>query len=76
MKKNVLISLDGSPFSRQILPHIRRVLDPEAYQLILLQVAEPSVGMLGVPPPQFSSNWPLPVHNPTFTSPTLRCTMP
>jgi nucleotide-binding universal stress UspA family protein len=44
------------------MPHIRHVLDPEAYQLILLQVAEPSAGMLGVPPPPFSSNWPLPVH--------------
>jgi nucleotide-binding universal stress UspA family protein len=62
MKKNVLIPLDGSPFSRQIVPHIRRVLDPEAYRLILLQVAEPAVGMLGMPPAPFSSNWPLPVH--------------
>jgi nucleotide-binding universal stress UspA family protein len=62
MKKNVLIPLDGSPFSRQIVPYIRHVLDPEAYRLVLLQVAEPPVGMLGMPPPSFSSNWPLPVH--------------
>jgi nucleotide-binding universal stress UspA family protein len=62
MKKSVLIPLDGSPFSRQIMPHIRHVLDPEAYRLTLLQVGEPSAGMLGVPPPPFSSNWPLPVH--------------
>jgi nucleotide-binding universal stress UspA family protein len=62
MKKSVLIPLDGSPFSRQIMPHIRHVLDPETYRLTLLQVAEPSAGMLGVPPSPFSSNWPLPVH--------------
>ena len=36
MKKSVLIPLDGSPFSRQIMPHIRHVLDPKAYRLILL----------------------------------------
>jgi len=62
MKKSVLIPLDGSPFSRQIVPHIRHVLDPEAYRLVLLQVAEPPAGMLGMPPPLFFSNWPLPVH--------------
>jgi len=62
MKKIVLIPLDGSPFSRQIVPHIRHVLDPEAYRLVLLQVAEPPAGMLGIPPAPFSSNWPLPVH--------------
>lgn len=62
MKKSVLIPLDGSPFSCQIVPHIRRVLDPAAYRLILFQVADPPVGMLGMPPAPFSSNWPLPVH--------------
>ena len=62
MKKNVLIPLDGSPFSRQIVPYIRHVLDPEAYRLVLLQVAEPPVGMLGMPPAPFSSNWSLPLH--------------
>jgi hypothetical protein len=61
MKKNVLIPLDGSPFSRQIVPHIRHVLDPEAYRLVLLQVAEPAVGMLGIPPAPFPSVWPLPL---------------
>jgi len=62
MKKSVLIPLDGSPFSRQIVPHIRQVLDPEAYRLVLLQVAEPPAGMLGMSPAPFSSNWPLPVY--------------
>ena len=61
MKKNVLIPLDGSPFSREIMRHIRHVLDPEAYRLVLLQVAERPVGMLGVPPPPFPSVWPLPL---------------
>ena len=61
MKKNVLIPLDGSPFSRQIVPHIRHVFDPAAYQLVLLQVAEPPAGMLGVPSQSFASVWPLPL---------------
>jgi nucleotide-binding universal stress UspA family protein len=61
MKKNVLIPLDGSPFSRQIVPHIRHVFDPAAYRLVLLQVAEPAVGMLGIPPAPFPSVWPLPL---------------
>ena len=61
MKKSVLIPLDGSPFSRQIVPYIRHVLDPEAYRLVLLQVAEPPAGMLGVPSQPFASIWPLPL---------------
>ena len=63
MKKSVLIPLDGSPFSRQIVPYIRHVLDPEAYRLVLLQVAEPSAGMLGVPAAPFPSIWPLPLQS-------------
>ena len=63
MKKNVLIPLDSSPFSRQIVSHIRHVLDPEAYRLILLQVAEPVVGMLGLPPAPFPIIWPLPLQS-------------
>ena len=61
MKKNVLIPLDGSPFSRQVVPYIRHVLDPEAYRLVLLQVAEPPASMLGVPSQSFPSIWPLPL---------------
>jgi nucleotide-binding universal stress UspA family protein len=59
IKKKVLIPLDGSPFSRQIMPHIRRVLDPTVYQLILLQVAEEPTSMLGAPPRQFNTVWPI-----------------
>ena len=42
MKKHrVLIPLDGSEFSRRIVSHICRLLDPADHTLILLQVAEP-----------------------------------
>ena len=36
----VLIPLDGSAFSRQSLPVIRRLLPPEHYALLLLHVAD------------------------------------
>jgi nucleotide-binding universal stress UspA family protein len=60
MKKNVLVPLDGSAFSQQIVPYICHVLDPEAYQLILLQVAEQPAGVLGAPPRPAAVAWPLP----------------
>jgi nucleotide-binding universal stress UspA family protein len=41
MRKNkVLIPLDGSAFSRQILTQLPRFLDPAANQLVLYQVVE------------------------------------
>jgi nucleotide-binding universal stress UspA family protein len=39
----LLIPLDGSAFSRQILPHLRRLFSPEACALQLLHVAQPPV---------------------------------
>jgi nucleotide-binding universal stress UspA family protein len=60
MKKNVLVPLDGSMFSQQIVPYICHVLDPEAYHLILLQVAEQPAGVFGTPPRQSTVAWTLP----------------
>ena len=50
MKTNkVLIPIDGSELSLQVLPYVMRFLSPEQNELILLQVAEPpSVVRLGV----------------------------
>ncbi|MEM6431605.1 MAG: universal stress protein [Deinococcota bacterium] len=50
MKKfKVLIPLDGSPFSAQILPSVCRLLDPEQYSLTLLRVAPVPADVM--PPP-------------------------
>lgn len=39
-KKRVLIPVDGSPFSQQIVPHVRRLLHPEEYEIVLLRVGK------------------------------------
>ncbi len=41
MTTRVLIPLDGSAFSRQILPHVRLLLRPDEHELTLLRVAAP-----------------------------------
>jgi Universal stress protein family len=56
MKKHrVLIPLDGSEFSRRIIPHIRRLLDPATHgrtglrQLVLGSVAAQVLRRLPIP---------------------------
>ncbi len=50
MKPNtVLIPLDGSAFSRQVLPHIRRIFIPDQYALILLRVEQAPEGVTAAP---------------------------
>src|SRR6185436_20102485 len=61
-KHTALIPLDGSPFSDQIVPHIRRLLDPEDYSLVLLRVAEPVAGLVGAPPRPVSIAWTAAMH--------------
>ncbi|NOK58561.1 MAG: hypothetical protein GFH27_549279n367 [Chloroflexi bacterium AL-W] len=48
-KHKVLIPVDGSEFSRQVLPYVRRLLDAEEYTLILLRVGEPQKGIISSP---------------------------
>lgn len=48
-KSKVLVPLDGSEFSRQILGHVRRFLDPADNDLVLLRVARPPRGLVGAP---------------------------
>jgi nucleotide-binding universal stress UspA family protein len=57
-KYTALVPLDGSAFSRQIVPHLRRLLDPKDYTLVLLRVAEPEVGLIAAPPRPVSAGWP------------------
>src|SRR4051794_40602897 len=56
-KTKVLIALDGSAWSRQILTSIRQLLTPAAHELVLLRVAELPTGIVGAPPRPVSANW-------------------
>lgn len=58
----VLVPLDGSEFSRQILPHIRNFLDPDDNELILLRVAQPPEGITGAPARPTGVELPLPMY--------------
>jgi nucleotide-binding universal stress UspA family protein len=46
----VLVPLDGSEFSRGLVPHICRLLSPKDHDLILMRVADEPVGVAGQPP--------------------------
>lgn len=50
MTHKVLIPLDGSEFSRQILSHVQRFLDPDDAELLLLHVASLPEGLTAPPP--------------------------
>jgi nucleotide-binding universal stress UspA family protein len=52
-----LIPLDGSSFSRQILPVVRRVLNPANYQLTLIRVAAAPQGLTPLPPRPIAINY-------------------
>lgn len=49
-KSNVVIPLDGSPYSRKILAPIRKLLPPEQNRLTLLRVCKDSTGLVALPP--------------------------
>lgn len=59
---HVLIPLDGSALSQKILPHVQRLLQPAASELILLRVAERTAGLVGMPPRPASLAWPVPMY--------------
>lgn len=56
-KRNILVPLDGSEFSRQIVSHVGRLCNPATDIIILLRVAEPMLGMIPLPPRVVSSAW-------------------
>jgi len=62
LKHRILIPLDGSHFSQQILSQIRRFLDPVENELILLRVAPLPEGMVGMPAKPAAVEWPISVH--------------
>lgn len=61
-RQKVLIPLDGSDFSRQILPYVRQVLDPADSELILLRVAESPAGLSGAPAKLATTELPVPMY--------------
>lgn len=50
MNFNVLLPLDGSSFSRSILGSVHSLLEPTRHRLILMRVAPPPKGVMGIPP--------------------------
>lgn len=62
MTRRVLVPLDGSDFSRQILPHLRAFLDPSDLELILLRVGDPPEGVTGTPARPPTAEWPFPIY--------------
>jgi nucleotide-binding universal stress UspA family protein len=48
--RKVLVPVDGSAFSRQVLPYVRSLLDPTAYSVMLLRVASTPEGLTSPPP--------------------------
>ncbi len=58
----VVIPLDGSEFSRQILPYVRQFLDPADSELILLRVTESPEGLSGTPARPATTEVPVPMY--------------
>jgi nucleotide-binding universal stress UspA family protein len=56
-KTKVLVALDGSAWSRQILTPIRQLFPPADHELLLLRVAELPSGIVGAPPRPISPTW-------------------
>lgn len=57
----VVILLDNSEFSRQILPQIRRFISPEENELYLLYVAPSPQGLINRPTQPAAAEWPQPM---------------
>lgn len=49
-RHRVLVPLDGSAFSRQALPYLRSLIDPERFDVTLLRVAATPEGVTSPPP--------------------------
>jgi nucleotide-binding universal stress UspA family protein len=59
-KRKVLIPLDGSDYSRQILPQVQAWLKPDAHDLILIRVSEPPQGLTRASHPTRNENVQIP----------------
>jgi nucleotide-binding universal stress UspA family protein len=62
-KQKLIIPLDDTPFSRQIISHVCRLYGTEAVTLLLLRVAPEPEGMLSAPPRTITEAWPRPLYN-------------
>lgn len=63
MKQKLLIPLDGSEFSRQIVPYVRRIADPDTTEIVLLRVAVSVAGLTAGPPRSWmAEGWALPMY--------------
>ena len=60
-KRLVLVPLDGSEFSRQILPEIIKFISPADNELVLLQVAQSPTGQVGRPSRRVSAEVSVPM---------------
>jgi nucleotide-binding universal stress UspA family protein len=61
-KHKILIPLDGSNFSQQILPQVRDFFSPADNELILLRVAPELPGLIAMPPQPVAVHWPVPMY--------------
>jgi nucleotide-binding universal stress UspA family protein len=61
-KSQVLIPLDGSAFSRQIIGEVTKFFPPAQYELVLLRVGEPQKGMTGHPTRPANAEVPVPMY--------------
>lgn len=61
-KRIALVTLDTSMFSRNIVPYLQQVLDPETFRCVLLHVAAPTHGLTAMPPRPVSLAWPRPLY--------------
>jgi nucleotide-binding universal stress UspA family protein len=58
----VLVPLDGSALSRQIVHHVERLFRPADCELIILRVTEPPEGLIANPPRLVSAAWRTPFY--------------
>lgn len=61
-KRKILIPLDGSNFSQQILPQVTKFFNPADTELILLRVAPEPQGLVAMPPQSVAVHWPRPMY--------------
>jgi nucleotide-binding universal stress UspA family protein len=58
----VLVPLDGSALSRQVVGHVQRLFRPADSELIILRVTEPPEGLLANPARPVSMAWQEPLY--------------
>ena len=59
----VVVPIDGSLLSQQIIAEVCKLLDPHSARVVLVRVAEPVEGVFGSPPRPVSTAWPTPLYD-------------